>query len=294
MPRSPARTCCSSRSRGTSILDRVVNRMLLATAKALGADKVVDIKVDITPDDGIWTLRKLFGWRTAEASGVAVVVEDPSTANAGADRGLAVTAASDPRASARAASAAARSPPRSPASARRGKQDAAVRDQRERSVRQLLRQAGGRRDVSRARAEPVGGQRHAGERARRVRPDDPALEVGLRDGVREPGHQGVPPRHPRARRLRAARQGVVPHRPRRSAASRCGTPWCSTCRHRATRSSMLRVPWVIAETVPEGPLTRDARTIKRLLSRSEAHGGGAGHARRGDAGQRGDRARGTS
>jgi hypothetical protein len=57
-------------------LDHVVNRMLIAAAKQLGADKVVDIKVDITPDDGIWTLRKLLGWRTAEASGVAVVVED--------------------------------------------------------------------------------------------------------------------------------------------------------------------------------------------------------------------------
>src|SRR5262249_49456344 len=30
--------------------------------------------------------------------------------------------------------------------------------------------------------------------------------------------------------------------------------------------SMLRVPWVIVDTVPEGPLTRDARTIKALLS----------------------------
>jgi anion-transporting ArsA/GET3 family ATPase len=30
-------------------------------------------------------------------------------------------------------------------------------------------------------------------------------------------------------------------------------------------ASMLRVPWVISETVPEGPLTRDARTIKALL-----------------------------
>ena len=30
--------------------------------------------------------------------------------------------------------------------------------------------------------------------------------------------------------------------------------------------SMLRVPWVIIDTVPEGPLTRDARTIKELLS----------------------------
>lgn len=57
-------------------LDYVVNRMLLHAAKQLGADKVVDIKVDITPSDGIWTLRKLIGWRSAEASGIAVVVED--------------------------------------------------------------------------------------------------------------------------------------------------------------------------------------------------------------------------
>src|SRR5215510_3634863 len=56
-------------------LDYVVNRMLLATAKALGADKGVDIRVDITPDGGIWTLRKLLRYRSAEASGVAVMVE---------------------------------------------------------------------------------------------------------------------------------------------------------------------------------------------------------------------------
>ncbi len=61
-------------------LDQVVNRMLLPAAKLLGADKVVDIKVDLTPDDGVWTLRKVLGWRTAEASGVAVVVE-PETAD---------------------------------------------------------------------------------------------------------------------------------------------------------------------------------------------------------------------
>jgi anion-transporting ArsA/GET3 family ATPase len=30
--------------------------------------------------------------------------------------------------------------------------------------------------------------------------------------------------------------------------------------------SMLRVPWVISDTVPEGPLTRDARTVKELLT----------------------------
>ncbi|HEY0994318.1 MAG TPA: hypothetical protein VGD80_44990 [Kofleriaceae bacterium] len=56
-------------------LDYVVNRMLLATAKALGADKVVDIKVDITPENGIWTLRKLVGYRSASASGIAVSIE---------------------------------------------------------------------------------------------------------------------------------------------------------------------------------------------------------------------------
>jgi hypothetical protein len=57
-------------------LDYVVNRMLIHAAKELGADKVVDIKVDITPSDGIWTFRKILGWRSAEASGIAVVVED--------------------------------------------------------------------------------------------------------------------------------------------------------------------------------------------------------------------------
>jgi hypothetical protein len=64
-------------------LDYIVNRMLLATAKTLGADKVVDIQVDITPDNGIWTLRKMLGYRSASASGVAVIVE-PEPAVAGA------------------------------------------------------------------------------------------------------------------------------------------------------------------------------------------------------------------
>jgi hypothetical protein len=63
-------------------LDYVVNRMLIRAAKNLGADKVVDIKVDITPDDGIWVLRRIVGWRSAEASGLAVVVEDQAPAPA--------------------------------------------------------------------------------------------------------------------------------------------------------------------------------------------------------------------
>lgn len=61
-------------------LDRVVNRMLLATAKTLGADKVVNIQVEITPDTGVWTLRRLLGWRSAQASGVAVIVEPAAAA----------------------------------------------------------------------------------------------------------------------------------------------------------------------------------------------------------------------
>jgi hypothetical protein len=65
-------------------LDYVVNRMLIHAAKQLGADKVVDIKVDITPDDGIWVLRRLIGWRSAQASGLAVVADNeaPSAAPA--------------------------------------------------------------------------------------------------------------------------------------------------------------------------------------------------------------------
>jgi hypothetical protein len=65
-------------------LDRVVNRMLITAAKRLGADKIVNLQVDVTPDHGIWTLRKLLGWRTAEASAIAVVVEDDPAAAAAA------------------------------------------------------------------------------------------------------------------------------------------------------------------------------------------------------------------
>jgi hypothetical protein len=56
-------------------LDRVVNRMLIVAAKTMGADKVANLEFDVTPDSGIWTLRKLVGWRSARASGIAVQVE---------------------------------------------------------------------------------------------------------------------------------------------------------------------------------------------------------------------------
>jgi hypothetical protein len=59
-------------------LDRIVNRMLIVTAKMMGADKIANLQFDITPDSGIWTLRKLLGWRSAQASGIAVQVEAPA------------------------------------------------------------------------------------------------------------------------------------------------------------------------------------------------------------------------
>jgi hypothetical protein len=65
-------------------LDRVVNRMLIIAAKTLGADKVANLHVELTPDSGVWALRRILGWRSAEASGVAVVVDDPADPGAAA------------------------------------------------------------------------------------------------------------------------------------------------------------------------------------------------------------------
>lgn len=67
-------------------LDRVVNRMLIVAAKTMGADKIVDLEFEVTPDGGIWALRKVVGWRSARASGIAVQVETPA-ADPDADEG---------------------------------------------------------------------------------------------------------------------------------------------------------------------------------------------------------------
>ncbi len=67
-------------------LDRVVNRMLIVAAKTMGADKVANLEFEVTPDSGIWSLRKLIGWRSARASGVAVQVE-AAPADPAADEG---------------------------------------------------------------------------------------------------------------------------------------------------------------------------------------------------------------
>jgi len=55
-------------------LDKVVNRMLIVTAKTIGADKVANLRFSIDPDGGIWSLRKIAYYRSAQASGIAVQV----------------------------------------------------------------------------------------------------------------------------------------------------------------------------------------------------------------------------
>jgi len=59
-------------------LDRVINQMLVVTAKTIGADKIANLEFDVTPDGGVWALRKLIGWRSARASGIAVQVTAPA------------------------------------------------------------------------------------------------------------------------------------------------------------------------------------------------------------------------
>jgi hypothetical protein len=63
---------------GGANLDRAVNQLLIATAKSLGADKVTQVRIDVTPDSGIWVLRRFLGWRSAEASAIAVQVLEPT------------------------------------------------------------------------------------------------------------------------------------------------------------------------------------------------------------------------
>jgi hypothetical protein len=59
-------------------LDRVVNQMLVVAAKTMGADKVANLRFEITPDSGFWAWRRFLGWRSARASGIAVQVTAPA------------------------------------------------------------------------------------------------------------------------------------------------------------------------------------------------------------------------
>jgi hypothetical protein len=70
---------------GNVDLDRAVNQMLVVAAKTMGADKVAQLEFEVTPDGGIWALRRLFGWRSAKAKGIAVQVS--ATPDPRADEG---------------------------------------------------------------------------------------------------------------------------------------------------------------------------------------------------------------
>jgi hypothetical protein len=58
-------------------LDRAVNRMLVVAAKTMGADKIVGLEFSVTPEHGVYVLRKALGWRSAHAKGIAVQLVAP-------------------------------------------------------------------------------------------------------------------------------------------------------------------------------------------------------------------------
>jgi hypothetical protein len=60
---------------GNLSYDRVVNRMLMATAKTMGADKVVGLTV--SDDCASMCLSRIFGVRAVRASGIAVQIVGP-------------------------------------------------------------------------------------------------------------------------------------------------------------------------------------------------------------------------
>lgn len=62
---------------GNVTLDRVVNRMLVVAAKTMGADKIAQLRFDVTPSGGFWALARFIGWNRARASGIAVQITAP-------------------------------------------------------------------------------------------------------------------------------------------------------------------------------------------------------------------------
>jgi hypothetical protein len=60
-------------------LDEAINRKLVEIAKEMGADKIANLQFRVTPERGVWSLRRLLGWRSARATGIAVkiVVDAP-------------------------------------------------------------------------------------------------------------------------------------------------------------------------------------------------------------------------
>jgi hypothetical protein len=62
---------------GNVSLDRVINQMLVVTAKTIGADKVAHLRFHIDSCMGFWCFWKLLGQQDAWASGIAVQVMAP-------------------------------------------------------------------------------------------------------------------------------------------------------------------------------------------------------------------------
>jgi hypothetical protein len=54
-------------------LDTVMNGLLRETGKALGADRLLEVRFEATPDSGVWWLTKLLWFRQARVSALAVI-----------------------------------------------------------------------------------------------------------------------------------------------------------------------------------------------------------------------------
>lgn len=61
----------------TCDLDRVLNELLHGAAKQIGAERLLELRLEGTPDSGIWWLTKLLWFRSARASALAVVAMPP-------------------------------------------------------------------------------------------------------------------------------------------------------------------------------------------------------------------------
>lgn len=57
--------------------DKAVNELLIKEARRLGAHRLIDLHVEVTPSTGVWWLTKLFWFRTASAHAIAVMQDQP-------------------------------------------------------------------------------------------------------------------------------------------------------------------------------------------------------------------------
>ncbi len=62
-------------------LEKAVNELLMKEAQKVGAQRVMNLHFDATPESGVWWLTKLLGFRSATAWGVAVREEPDDEGN---------------------------------------------------------------------------------------------------------------------------------------------------------------------------------------------------------------------